>query len=167
LGDTVAGSCRILTAIHSSCASVVEPLLLKWPPVITPCPLSEFIWEPFNRKEHAISLARDDSNFARQDTHLQASNPTPTHEGSTGISVQYRLHRPNTDALVTPGSEVISINGLCPEFNACLNSNIFQHYFGVEFHHKSHTYVRAISSYEFVNCFGFIDHLTYQLSHST
>ncbi len=167
LGDTVAGGCRILTAIHSSCASVVKPLQLKRPPSIPPCPLGEFIWEPFNRKEHAISLARDDSKFSRQETRLQASNPPPTHKGSTSISVRYHLHRPDADALVIPGSAVISIDGLCPEFNACSNSNIFQHYFGIKFHHKNHTYVRAISSFEFVRCFGFIDHLTYRLSHAT
>jgi hypothetical protein len=43
----------------------------------------------------------------------------------------------------------------------------FQHYFGIEFHHDSHTYVRAISSHEFVRCFGFINQLTYRLSHPT
>jgi hypothetical protein len=57
LGDTIAGGCCIITAVHSSSASTVEPLQLKRPPQVPPCPLGKFIWEPFNRKEHAISLA--------------------------------------------------------------------------------------------------------------
>jgi hypothetical protein len=168
LGDTVAGRCRIITAVHSSCASTVEPLQLKRPPSVPPCPLGKFIWEPFNRKEYAISLARDDTcNLAKQDTCLQALTPSITSDEVAGISVRYHLHCPNADALVTLGSEVISLNGFCPVFNACPNLNIFQHYFGIEFHHEDHSYVRAISSYEFIQCFGFIDQITYQLSHST
>jgi hypothetical protein len=57
LGDTIAGGCRIITAVHLSCASTVEPLQLKRPPLVPPHSLGEFIWEPFNQKEHAILLA--------------------------------------------------------------------------------------------------------------
>jgi hypothetical protein len=58
-------------------------------------------------------------------------------------------------------------DGLCPVFNACPTTNIFQHYFGIEFHDEDHSYVCAISSYKFVRCFGFTDHITYCLSHPT
>jgi hypothetical protein len=61
LGDTVAGRCCIITAVHPSCASTIEPLQLKRPPLVPPRPLGEFIWEPFNREEYAILLAHDDS----------------------------------------------------------------------------------------------------------
>ncbi len=57
LGDTIAGGCRIITAVHLSCASTVELLQLKRPPLDPPCSLGKFIWEPFNLKEHAILLA--------------------------------------------------------------------------------------------------------------
>ncbi len=167
LGDTIAGWCRILTAIHLSCASADEPLQLKWPPLIPPRPLGKFIWEPFNRKEHAILLACDDSDFAKQETGLQASPQPIKLDEAAGVSIQYHLHSPNADASATIGSAVISIDGLCPVFNACPNPSIFQHYFGIEFHHEDHSYIRAISSYEFVCCFGFTDHITYSLSHST
>jgi hypothetical protein len=167
LGDTVAGRCRIITAVHSSCASTAEPLQLKRPPLVPPRPLGEFIWEPFNRKEHAILLACDDRDFAKQDTGLQASIPSIKSDEVAGVSVRYHLHSPNADALVTLGSEFISLDGLRPVFNACPNPNIFQHYFGIEFHDEDHCYVRAISPYEFVRCFGFIDQITYRLSHST
>jgi hypothetical protein len=167
LSNTAAGGCRIITAVHSSCASTVEPLQLKRPPLVPPRPLGEFIWEPFNWKEHAILLAQDNKDFAKQDTSLQTLTPAITSDGPAGVLVRYHLHHPNTDALVILGSEVISIDGLCPAFNACPNPNIFQHYFRIEFHHKYHSYVRAISSYEFVRCFGFIDKITYHLSHPT
>ncbi len=167
LGDTIAGRCCVLTAVHSSCAPAVEPLHLKRPPSIPHRPLGEFIWEPFNRKEHAISLARDDNNFAKQEMGLLATTPPTTLDEETGISVRYYLHRPNTDTLVTLGSEVISVDGLCLVFNACPTTNIFQHYFGIEFHDEDHSYICAISSYKFVRCFGFTNHITYRLSHPT
>jgi hypothetical protein len=31
LGNTIAGGCHIITTVHSSCVSTVEPLQLKWP----------------------------------------------------------------------------------------------------------------------------------------
>jgi hypothetical protein len=67
LGDSIAGSCQLILGIHSSCAANVEPLLLKQPPAIPSCSLAGFIWEPFNRPEHSISLAHDDPGFATQD----------------------------------------------------------------------------------------------------
>ena len=136
LGNTVAGHCCIITAVHSSCASTAKPLQLKQPPLVPPHPLGEFIWEPFNHKEHSISLAGDDRDFAKQDTGLQALTPTMKSNGVAGISVRYHLHSPNADASITLGSKVISLDGLCSVFNACPNpnTNIFQHYFDIEFH---------------------------------
>jgi hypothetical protein len=68
LGDTIAGSCCLIIAIHSSCTSTVNPLLLKWLPSVPTHLLGEFIWEPFNWPEHAISLARDNADFDKQDS---------------------------------------------------------------------------------------------------
>ena len=164
LGDTIAGSCRLIIAIHSSCTSTVNPLLLKRPPSVPSRPLGEFIWEPFNRPEHAISLARDDADFNKQDSRLKVSNPKLDQNTDRSAIIKYYIHRPDSDDTLLVGSEVISIDGLCPAFNACPNSNIFQTYFGIEFIHEGHTYIRAISSYEFVRCFNFIDQLTYRLS---
>ena len=150
LGDTVAGRCHIITNVHSSCASPAEPLQLKRPPLVPSHPLGEFIWEPFNSKEHTILLAREDRDFAKQDTGLQASIPSIKSNEVAGVSVRYHLHSTNANALVTLGSKVISLDGLCPVFNACPNNNFFQHYFGIEFHDEDHCYLRAISPYEFV-----------------
>jgi hypothetical protein len=68
---------------------------------------------------------------------------------------------------VIVGSEVVSLDRLCPAVNACPNPNIFQHHFRIKVHDKGHSYIRAISLYEFAHCFGFINQMTYHLSHPT
>ncbi len=65
-GDTILSSCHIIIGIHSLCASNVEPLTLKSPPPSLPHPISLSRWEPFNRPEHSMSLAKDDDDFMRQ-----------------------------------------------------------------------------------------------------
>jgi hypothetical protein len=164
LGNTIAGSCCLIIAIHSSCALMVTPLLLKWPPLVPIRPIGEFIWEPFNWPEHAILLACNDADFDKQDLQLKVSTHKLTTNKDSGIIIKYSIHQPDSDNTVIVGSEVISIDGLCPAFNACPNSNIFQTYFGLEFHYNGHSYIRAISSYKFICCFNFIDQLTYWLS---
>jgi hypothetical protein len=164
LGNTVAGSCRVITAVHSSSASTVDPLLLKRPSPVSPRPLGEFLWEAFNWPEQAISLTRNDADFGKQGNPLTASSPALTQDNSTSIIIKYFLHHPNSDISILVGSEVISADGLCPAFNACPNSNIFQHHFGIEFYHEGCSYIRAILPFEFAPCFGFIDQLMYRLS---
>ncbi len=164
LGDTIAGSCRIIIAIHSSCAAMVTPLLLKRPPLVPICPLGEFIWEPFNWPEHAISLAHNDADFDKQDLRLKVFTHKSTTSKDSGIIIKYSIHQQDSNNTVIVGSEVITVHGLCPAFNACPNSNIFQTYFGLKFHYDGHSYIRAISSYKFVHCFNFINQLTYRLS---
>ena len=110
-------------------------------------------------------MAHDDRDFAKQDTGLQAMIPLTKSDEVAGVSVKYHLHSPNVNALVTLGSKVISLDGLCPVFSVRPNPNIFQHYFGIEFHDEDHCYIRAsISPYEIIRCFGFIDQITYRLS---
>jgi hypothetical protein len=164
LGGTVAGSCRVITAVHSSSASMVDPLLLKRPPPVSLHPLGEFLWEPFNQPKHAISLTCNNADFGKQENPLTASSPASTQDNSTGIIIKYFLHCPNSDISILVGSEVISADRLCPAFNACPNLNIFQHHFGIEFCHEGCSYIRATLPFEFACCFGFIDQLTYHLS---
>jgi hypothetical protein len=124
LGDTIAGSCCLIIAIHSSCTSTVNPLLLKRPPLVPTHPIGEFIWEPFNRPEHAISLAHNDADFDKQDTQLKVSTIKSMPNNDRGIIIKYSIHRPDSDNTVLVGLEVISVDGLCPAFNACPNLNI-------------------------------------------
>jgi hypothetical protein len=129
-----------------------------------PRSLGDFLWEPFNWPEHAISLTRDDADFGKQENPLTASSPASMQDNSTGIIFKYFLHCPNSDISILIRLEVVSADGLCPAFNACPNSNIFQHHFGIEFCHEGCFYIRAILPFEFSRCFGFIDQLTYRLS---
>jgi hypothetical protein len=43
IGDSVANSCSVITAVHSSCALNVNQIVLKTPPRMTPRPISAFI----------------------------------------------------------------------------------------------------------------------------
>ncbi len=85
---------------------------------------------------------------------------------SLGVVVQYHLHRHGQDATILAGSSVLSRESVCPPFQSCPNKNLFQQFFGIEFHHDGHTYVCAISTYEFYRCFGLVDNIQYRLSHN-
>jgi hypothetical protein len=171
LGNTIAGSCHLIIAIHSSCAATVTLLLLKWPPLVPIRPLGEFIWEPFNRPEHAISLAHDDADFDKQDLQLKVSTHKSTTSKDSGIILKYSIHQPDSNNTVIVGSEVISVDGLCPAFNACPHSNIFQTYFGLKFHYNGHSYISTSEPSHPTNLFfastsltnsltGFLNHHT-------
>jgi hypothetical protein len=67
IDDTVADSCKIITAVHSSCASAVELINLRTPPAVNPRPIGSYIWEPFNRIEHSLSPSREDDKFDAND----------------------------------------------------------------------------------------------------
>ncbi len=165
LGNSIAGSCQLILGTHSSCVANVEPLLLKHPPAISSRPLAGFIWGPFNRPEHSISLARNDPGFAIQDgPKMMTTLPRSTPQSPSSVNLKYHIHRAGSNKSILVGLEVISVDGLCPAFNACSNPNIFQTYFGVEFNYDGHSYIRAISPFEFTRCFGFTDQLTYHLS---
>jgi hypothetical protein len=165
LRDTIAGRCNILIGIHSSCAPHVEPLELKPPPPVSPHPLGTFLWEPFNRLEHPVSLMRNDDDFCRQDIKFHVTDPPTEIRFEPGVTVRYFLHCFGTDKSTLCGSFVVSSDGLCHPFDVGANQNLFQHLFEIEFHFKNHTYVRGLSPFKFAQCFGFHDNLTYCLSH--
>ena len=164
IGDSIADSCTIIIAIHSSCASNVEPITLKTPPSVTPKPIGAFVWEPFNRIEHSLSHGRDDREFDNKKMITTIPKPVASAQ-SRGIMIKYHLHRADSDATILAGSSILSSGGLCPPFESCPNRNLFQQFFGIEFIHKGHTHVRAISTYEFARCFGLVESIQYRLSH--
>jgi hypothetical protein len=63
----------------------------------------------------------------------------------------YHLHRDDAKGSILAGSLVLSADSLYPQFDACPNQNMFQQFFGIEFHYDGHTYVRAIYAYEFTH----------------
>jgi hypothetical protein len=77
----------------------------------------------------------------------------------------YYLHQDDQDCSIFAGTSVLSPGRLCLPFESCPNHNLFQNYFGVKFHHDGSTYVCAISTYEFTQCFGLIKQIQYWLSH--
>jgi hypothetical protein len=109
-------------------------------------------------------MARDDPHFANQDgPKMTITLPKSTTHTPSTIMLKYHIHRAGSDETILVGSDVISVDGLCPAFNACPNSNIFQTYFGIEFKYNGRSYIQAISPFESVRCHSFIDQLSYPL----
>ena len=74
------------------------------------------------------------------------------------------MHRLSDNRLSMVGSCVHAPSSLVPLFCATANRNLFDHYFGAEFHIDNRRYVRPISPFEFTWAFGLIDDFTYTLS---
>jgi hypothetical protein len=66
IGNTVADSCTVITAVNTSCSNSIIPIKLKMPPCMLARPIGTFIWEPFNRPEHALCLGQDDDKFNKE-----------------------------------------------------------------------------------------------------
>jgi hypothetical protein len=167
IGDSIANSCTIITAIHFSLAHVVEPLELKTPPAVTPWPIAANIWEPFNRPKHSVCYACEDTNFNKDKANqMVILAPKPAESAVLPhVVIKYNLHCVGDNMNILAGSAVLLTIGLCTPLEACPNQNLFQHFFGIKFHHHGHTYVRAISTFEFVCCFNLIESNQYRLSH--
>jgi hypothetical protein len=84
---------------------------------------------------------------------------------SSLINIKYHLHHENANGSILASSSVLSGDSLCPTFEAFSNQNLFQQYYGHNFHHEGHTYVCAILTFKFTCCFNLIDKLQYCLSH--
>ncbi len=167
IGNSVVDSCTLIIAVHSSSTSVVEPIVLKMPPTVQPKPIALYLWEPFNRPDHSLSLGHDDNEF-NKDESLKMIGSAPKQaelDSIPHVVIQYTMHRAGKDAIILAGLSVISISGLYPPFEACPNRNLFQHFFGIEFQFDGHTYVRAISTFEFARCFNLIKSIQYRLAH--
>jgi hypothetical protein len=81
------------------------------------------------------------------------------------ITIKYFIHGPGSDESSLCGAAVVSVDGMCPPFDASANQNMFQHLFGIEFHFGDHTHVRGILPFKLAQCFGYVGILTYGLSH--
>jgi hypothetical protein len=163
IGGSIVNSCCIITAIHSSCALTVKPIVLKTPPCLLARPISLFIWVPFNRPEHSLCYGRNDVDFNKDESSpMIVSTPKPAISTNCQfVNIKYHLHQGNANGSILADSSVLSGKSLCPPFKACPNQNLFQHYFGIKFHHNGHTYIHAISTYEFTCCFGLLKRLQY------
>jgi hypothetical protein len=166
IGDSIVNSCRIIIAIHSSSAPVVEPIVLKTPPAVQPRLIASYLWEPFNWLEHSLCFGCDDSDFNKDEaSRMMVSTPKPAEAGgTTPTTILYHLHCADADATILASSSVLLQSSLCPPFKACPTRNLFQQFFRIKFHFDSHTYVRTISTFEFVCCFNLVENIQYHLS---
>jgi len=148
---------HVITAVHSSCALNVDPLILKSPPSVAPRPVGSFIWMPFDRPEHALGHGKDDNDFNKDDTcRMTASIPKCANSSmSPQVMVKYYLHRHGQDDSILAGSSVLSRESICPPFESCPTTTTIH----------NHTYVRAISTYDFTRCFRLVDNIQYRMSH--
>ena len=170
-GDSIAGSCRLLIGVHSNTEVKRNPITIKTPPTCTSWCIGQFLWAPFNRPEHAISYARDDPSLNKHDVNdsglppLCISDPTDGQLASSaaGVEIKYFVHLLDSNPSIVVSSAVVCSDGLSPSFAPDKNSNLFGHYFGIEFQHDGHTYIHGISSFEFASSHRLFDNLTYKL----
>jgi hypothetical protein len=159
--------------MHSNTEEGCTPLKLKLPPVVAPRPIACFLWAPFNKPKLVVSFSKDDTSF---NNHAVNDNGLPPLWAMIATDAQlatvdpriktmYYFHRPNDKPSNLVGSAVMSVGGICPALTPIVNTNIFGHYFGIQFCHDGHTYIHAISPFEFVSCFRLSDNITYKLLH--
>ncbi len=160
-------SCTIITAVHTSCSSKVLPTALKTPLCTLPSTIRSFLWEPFNRHEHSLYLGWDDINFNKDNgCKMIVSVPCPADVSALRrVKILYHLHCNNKDCSILAGTLVLYLGSLCPPFESCSNQNLFQLYFGIEFHHDNLTFIWPTSMYKFARCFGLCEIIQYPLSH--
>ena len=145
----------------------------KTPPTHTSWRLGCYQWASFNCPKIVVSYSKDDPSFnnhAVNDSGLPplfASVPSQAQLASvpSGVNVLYYLHWPNHNPSSIVGLSVISVDGICPPFIPDETPNLFGPHYGIEFLHDGHTYVRPISSFEFVSCHQLGNEITYTLSH--
>jgi hypothetical protein len=166
-GDSVVGTTTIIVGVHTNTQATVDKLMFRTPPSSRPLPISNFVWQPFNKKEFSLSFSKDNSSFNDGSEHaLHATTPSALVLPllPQGLHPLYYLHLQGSDATILNGAAVMSLDSLCPPFDGSPTTNLFKCHFGIEFHDNNHTYVRPFLPFEFTSCFGFIDQLQYRLS---
>ncbi len=99
---------------------------------------------------HVASYCRDSNDNPSSTLHavnengappLQVSIPTPSQHAllAFGVHVAYYIHCQQANPNVLPGSAVLKLDSLCSPFDPAETSNLFGHYFRVEFVHEGHT----------------------------
>jgi hypothetical protein len=137
------------------------------PPSPKPLPFLAFIWPPFNKREFSISYAKDNESFNNKSPPaVRITLPSASILASMpcAVSPAYFLHSVNSDATILNDAAVLSPDSLCLPFDGSSTTNLFRCHFGVEYHNNGHTFVCAISPFEFTSCFGLMDNLRYSLS---
>jgi hypothetical protein len=165
----VSGLTCLLLCMHTNSKTNCKPIKLCSPPPIPTRPIARYIWAPLNMPEHAVSYGNGDPSFnlhAVNDTGLppmKACPPSDTQQSlvTLGVRISYNLHRKHDNPSILPGISIVNVDGLCPEFDAHKNINLFGHHFGIKFIYDGHTYVRAIFAIQIcISCFHLTNNLT-------
>jgi hypothetical protein len=159
-GDSLAGHCWLIVAVHTNTETKCEAFALITPPSVPPWLVASFILAPFNTPEHAIFFSKDNPSFNLHAVnkngapHLQVSTPLPGQHVlvTTGVQLSYFLHCQRDNSNILPGTAVVKLDGLCLPFDPANNTNLISHYFGIKFIHNGHTNVHAIFPFEFTSC---------------
>ena len=165
MGDSISGQSSVIIAVHGSTTPDAAPLNLRQPPTLRPRPIADFIWEPFNTPTYTVaSTTSDDDNFEN----LTKTPPSAGVQDESDLTrVKFYLHLRGTESPSCHGAAVLDLRGCCPGRLSSPNTNLFQHFFGIEFVYDGRTCVRPISQFEVATCFRLRDSLTYQLAHPT
>jgi hypothetical protein len=153
--------------VHDSTQAQPEPVLFCILPLQKPLPLAAYIWQPFNKIEYSVSLAKDDESFsAESNSNIAVTLPSPLVLAPLldGVRPLYYLCLQDSNTATLAGAAVVSLDSLCPAFDGSPNPNLFHCQFGIEFHNNDHTHVRAILPFEFTSRFELTDQLRYRLS---
>ena len=164
MGDAVADSGMFFLGIHKGASENKSPINVTFPPASQPKSLASFVYAPFNKREHAVSLSPHHPDFASSgcvsSPPVATATPTRQHRAKCTCT----LHRNGDDKMVSAGAGVYDISGLCPPFCSS-NSNAFASTFGIEFEDDDATFIRPVSAYEVACCFQLSNDLTHVISH--
>jgi hypothetical protein len=174
-GDSVLGSTYLLLCMHTNSKTDCKPVELRSLLPAPSQPIACYIWAPFNTPEHAVSYGDGDPSFnlhAVNDTGLPPMKACPPYDAQgslvpSGVRISYNLHHKHDNPSILPGASIVNVDGVCPEFDAHENTNLFGHHFGIEFIYNGHIYVQAVLPFEFVSCVCLTNNLTYKLSHTS
>jgi hypothetical protein len=77
-GGLVIGKASIIVGVHDSTQARTEPVLFRIPPSPKPLPLATYIWQPFNKVEYSVSVAKDNESFSAESNRgIVATLPSP------------------------------------------------------------------------------------------
>ena len=127
--DLVIGKASIIVGVHDSTQARTEPVSFRIPPLPKPLPLATYIWQPFNKVEYSVSLAKDDESFSAESNRgIVATLPSPLVLVSlpNGVRPLYYLHLQGSNTATLAGTDhVLSLDSLCPAFDGSPNPNLF------------------------------------------
>jgi hypothetical protein len=121
--NSVADSCTIIIATHSSSSSIVEPLDLKTPPTVKLPPIAAYIWEPFNQPGHPFCFKYEDAGFSKDESRrmvVSALKPAES-DATSHVIIKYNVHCMGEDASILAGSANLSTSGFCSPLEVCPN----------------------------------------------